>query len=197
MKPIFKRGLTLIELIISVILLGVVVMGFFGLDTFTREQLIATERREQIQNEAYLILSHMSKQLTQAIGDVQNPPVGISSVGLNTSEFAVYTDSSGDGILNTAVDNHIKYCYNYNGCGCAYGTYTFAFTPRDNPAPSVAGEVLSNRVRYFNATLLFNNMVLINLSTCWDPANITTCGTPKNPAVNLTSIVKMPLVSLQ
>ncbi len=75
MKP-NNRGLTIIELIVSVLLLGMIVIGMFSIDIFSRDQFISSDKRVKLQNEAAYVLSHMSKQLASAIGDVGVPPIG-------------------------------------------------------------------------------------------------------------------------
>jgi prepilin-type N-terminal cleavage/methylation domain-containing protein len=169
-----KKAVTLIELLISIVIFGLVVVGFMGIETFSRDQLISTERRSRLQNEAMLVLSHMNKQLMNAIGDVVNPPVTIAG---NT--VTIMTDTNRNGV-NDVGDTTISYIFNGN---------TIVFNP--------PGETLASHVQAFNVVLADINYLNVSISTCWDPASPATCGTLSNPSVNMTSIMKMPSVSSQ
>lgn len=64
-----KKAVTLLELIIAITLLVIVVMGFSSIDLFSRNQVITSDKRAQVQNEVAYVLEHMTKQINKAIGN--------------------------------------------------------------------------------------------------------------------------------
>lgn len=69
------RALTLIELMIAIVLLGMFVMGFYSIDLFSRYHVIGSDKRAKLQNEISYALEYMSKEAQQSTGDVLNPPI--------------------------------------------------------------------------------------------------------------------------
>jgi len=197
MKPNHKRAITLIELLVSIVLLWIVLLGLYGIDIFSHQQFIASDKRSKVQNEASFVLSHISKNLLRAIGDIDpaNQAVTITAGG-NTAIILATIDSSSDGIRNFPGDSIIGYCFNNNACGPAAGATTMVFNGNMSASPAVA-EVIANHVQSFNA-VLNQNYLNLTISTCWDPDGTPlACGTLDNPSMNLTSIIKMPSVSAQ
>lgn len=68
-------GLSLIELLVSMILMSLVVLGFFSIDLFSRHHVISSDRRAKVQNEVSYAIEYMSKYVQQSIGDFNNPPI--------------------------------------------------------------------------------------------------------------------------
>lgn len=193
MKPNNNRAITLIELIISIILMGMVMLGFYGIDIFSHQQLISVDKRSRVQNEAIFTLSHMSKHLLTAIGDNQNPGVTISNSG---ATIVATIDSSGDGIRDLASDYNISYCFNSSGCNADVPRYTILFNSNMSASPAPT-EVISSHVRSFNA-ILNENLLTLQISTCWQPSGIPqACGTLDNPAVNMNNTIRMPSISVR
>ena len=199
MKPSNNRAITLIELIISMILLGMVMLGFYGIDMFSRQQFIATDKRSKVQNEAMFVLSHISKNLLAAIGDFDNPALIITNVSGNTSIIFATIDSSSDGVRNLAYDKNISYCFSSTGCNNTGAPLanTMFFNSNINASVPPAAEIIARHVQSFNATLN-GNYLTMRISTCWQPSGTPrACGTLDNPAMNMTNVIKMPSVSSQ
>ena len=72
-------GLTLIELLVSMILMSLVVLGLSSIDTFSRHHVISSDKRVKVQNEVSYTLEYMSKYVQQSIGDISNPPIRVYS----------------------------------------------------------------------------------------------------------------------
>jgi Tfp pilus assembly protein PilV len=198
MKPNNNRAITLIELIISVVLLTMVMFGFYGIDIFSRQQFLAADKRAKVQNEANYVLSHISKHLLTAIGDFDNPALTITYNGANTAVIVATNDTSRDGVRNLTTDFNISYCFNSStGCRSAAPPYTLVFNSNISSGSPPDDEVLASHVRFFNATQN-QNFLTLTISTCWQPSGTPkACGTLDNPAMNLTNIIKMPSVSAQ
>lgn len=69
------RGLTLLELMIAIVLMGMLVLGFYSIDLFSRYHVISSDKRAKLQNEISYALEYMSKQVQQSMGDVNKPPI--------------------------------------------------------------------------------------------------------------------------
>ena len=69
------KSLTLVELMVSVMIVGMMIVGFYGFETFTNTQVIDSDRRAKVQNQLSYCLEHMSKYIQRANGDTSNPPI--------------------------------------------------------------------------------------------------------------------------
>jgi len=68
-------GVTLLELIIAISLLGVVALAFTSIQSFSQYHAIGSDRRAKVQNELSFILGDMAKNVQRASGDYNNPPI--------------------------------------------------------------------------------------------------------------------------
>ncbi len=198
MKP-HNKAITLIELLIAISLIAMVIWGASSIDVFSRSQFFIAERKAKVQNEATYVLSHISKQLAESIGDISNPAVTVSYSGGVTSNLSTVIDSNVDG-KRTAGDTTVRYCYNSTGCNAAAAAYTIYFNSNISAVPPPAAEILSSHVRFFNASSCDSNPIInclkINVVTCWDPSEAhKTCGEIDNPSFNVTNSIRMPSVS--
>jgi len=69
------RSITLVELIVSIIIVSIMVLIVYGIYTYPHSQVLNAERRTKVQNELAFALEHMSKHVQQANGDTDNPPI--------------------------------------------------------------------------------------------------------------------------
>lgn len=192
-----NKAITIIELIVSILLLGMIVLGMFSIDLFSREQFLSTDKRVKLQNEAVYVLSHMSKQLSTAIGDVghaDNWAVKFSYTSGDLTSLSAKVDTNANGRRDNTTDAEISYCYGVTGCNIAAAANTLYFNSNTIGSPVPAGEMLSSHVTFFDASRA-GNCVNINLTVCYDPTQ--TCGTSVNPQYNIETSVKMPSVSAQ
>lgn len=197
MKP-NNNAITLVELIISILLLGMVVLGMFSIDLFSREQFLSTDKRVKLQNEAVYVLSHMSKQLSVAIGDVgdvDNWAVAYTYSSGKLTSLSAKTDSNANGKRDAATDIESRYCLGVTTCNNPSApANTLYFNNKMFPAPVSAPEVLSSRVTSL-AVVQSGNCLNINITLCYNPTQV--CGTLNNPRFNMESSIKMPSVSVQ
>ncbi len=66
---ISTKSVTLVELIISVTIVSFIILSFYSIDTFSRNQVVNSERRTRVQNDLSYVLDHMGKYVQQANGD--------------------------------------------------------------------------------------------------------------------------------
>jgi len=173
--------MTLIELIIALVLLSVIILGLNSITLFSHFHVTSSDRRAKLQNEASLALEHMSKEISKAIGDVNNTPVIIED---SNRRIRIYIDANGDGQRNDyyiayqyqgSPDYHIRYYPNYPG----------------------SSEVIARKISSFNPSYnSVNNYITIQLTACWDPQTaVLPNGSIDNPCVNMNTSIKMPSVS--
>lgn len=126
---LFKKrytALTLLELIIAIILLGVIVIGFSSIELFSRYQVLSADRRTQVQNEVALVLEHMSKNVMQGVGDATTAPIWWTA----TNGFSVRIEhQSPPTVGNLSDDTIVSYTLSGNILTC-----------------SLDNEVISNRI---------------------------------------------------
>ncbi len=79
MQVSLKKSVTLVELLISVSLLGVIVLGAIAFHLAGEKFLTSSERKAQVLNELTFVLQHLQKNILTATGSVNNP--GIRVVG--------------------------------------------------------------------------------------------------------------------
>ena len=87
-----KRAMTLIELLISMILMSLVLLGFFSIDSFSRHHVVSSDKRAKVQNEISYAIEYMSKYVQQGIGNFSNPPITIYPTSGAQTGFRVRVD---------------------------------------------------------------------------------------------------------
>ena len=161
-----SKSVTLIELLISIAVVSIMILTFYSIDTFSRNQVINSDRRAKVQNELGYVLEHMSKYIQQAGGDISNP--AFVSAG---SSFQVHV------YFNSLTDS-------------AWITYSLAGnTLTANCAGSAScpfvAETLSNRITAFTATLGdLGSSVGIDIIGLYNPAEAVSL---TNPQVEMKS----------
>jgi Tfp pilus assembly protein PilW len=206
-----KKAVTLLELLISIVLLSIIVFGFANIDFFSNAQVNLASRRAKLQNEVSFALSHMAKNVSMAIGNEKidganlvawrnvagddrtrvyidanengqrEPPKG--SPGPTEDHYIIYQlFSSGPDIYR------IRYCNrcqngtcNFDDCMDGVETLTGPYIADFNPTLNKAAGVLQD------------NLVTMGITACWDPA---TAESVDNPCVTMSSSIKMPSVSV-
>ena len=145
------RGLTLIELMIAIVLLGMFVLGFYSIDLFSRYHVISSDKRAKLQNEISYALEHMSKYVQQANGNlsrnaIQYYPLG--SLPANATGFRVYIDLRNPQTPADLIDDgYIDYTLSLNtltvACTANGGTCPFSSENlTDKIIEGVAGDTI-------------------------------------------------------
>jgi hypothetical protein len=212
----FMRALTILELIISIVLLSVIVLGLATIDTFSAFHVRSSEQRAKLQLEASTALEHMTKQISVAIGnEIINGSDTVVSSGniLFTPGIRAYIDANGNGqqevfvpgFDHTGVDHwvayrftgsaganpfQIRYCPDCFGSACMICNVPWA--------NNIVARRISNFAPIKPSDPLQDNFVIISVTACWDPtqpAALGNCGTSNNPDVDLTTTIRMPSVS--
>jgi|GEM_PF-5542008 len=203
-----KKGITLIETLIGIVLLSVIVAGVFHIEYFARAQVIYADRRAKLHNEAMILLEHMSKNLALTIGNLTIDGIngGVNSVydtnGINGDVGIIARidgpSGSRDG-KRGAGDYNIGYRWRDAGAPIAQ-RYQVWFYPAYVAAGNHGGaEVLVTNVKSLSfATDVNNNYIDVNATLCFDARNnLDTCGTASNPEEDISATIVLPMVSVK
>ncbi|MBN2483660.1 MAG: hypothetical protein JXD21_05625 [Candidatus Omnitrophica bacterium] len=154
MRRPFKPAVTLIELIISVVLFSVIMLGIVAFDSASRRFLRSTERRTKVVNEVMFILDHISKTMSTGIGDITDPGIEVTwqastedcNSGSHNCIIDVRTADPADvATLSPPYTNSIWQRYEYDA-----GSHTLSYFPDRDFGSS---EVLSaNRIVDFQVS---------------------------------------------
>lgn len=133
-----SKALTLVELLVSVMIVGMLIVGFYGFETFTNTQVIDADRRAKVQNQLAYCLEHMSKYIQRANGDVSNPPIKLyPTAGPPWTGFQVRFDCNATQTPSDLTDDVWIY-YTLSGNNLSVGC--------SGTCASVPAEVLSTKI---------------------------------------------------
>lgn len=210
-----NKAVTLLELLIAISLAGIMVLAFLSIELFSRYHLKTSERRAKLQNDVSYILEHMSKEIVKAIGNERiygaNSVIDNGTIS-NDEAVSVYIDASGNGQREDPINNPPA----GQDCWIAYrlrpgsDDYQMWYCPKCEDKPCTNCDpnwgttinILSKKhitafaINKPGGAILSNNTIEIQITACWDPGNLTTCGSPDNPSVTMRNRIKMPAVSI-
>lgn len=126
------KAITMIELIVSMLIVTIVILSFYSLETFSHGQVINSERRAKVQNELSYALEYISKYAHQASGTKINPAFELTGTG-----FRVRVDFGKPQTPSNLVNSWITYSLSGKTLSVACsGSVNCPFT----------NEILSNRI---------------------------------------------------
>jgi Tfp pilus assembly protein PilV len=199
-----KRSVTLLELLIAIALISLIVIGFSGIELFSRYHLLTSDRRIKTQNEVSFVLEHMSKQISRAIGNERvNNASNVTRNILIGGDAALwaYIDASGDG-QRDAADNWIAYIFNNASHELRYCEECNAAAPNQCNSCNPSWETISRHITNLTVSIpraggfLSDNYVDVEIRACYNPSGIPDlCGSTDNPSVTMRNHIKMPSVS--
>jgi prepilin-type N-terminal cleavage/methylation domain-containing protein len=139
------RGMTLIELMVTTLVLGAVLMVVTGILLSTGRLESRTVRRAGVQASSRQALMLMATEIRQAGADPSSPPIGVVGVvSADSHRVRVRADLNGDGAIQTAEPSEdVTYAYD-----AASGVLTR--DPGTGPS-AVLTDVTSLRMSYFDA----------------------------------------------
>lgn len=182
------------ELLISMVLLSLIVLGISNIEVFCKYIFTGADRKAKIINEASYVAEHMSKFLAGAVGDSNNSAVNLTyPLGCCTRAVQAWVDYNDTGNLNgikDAGDRVIMYCFNTTA-------KTLTYYPNYTVSLPGSSELLARNILNFDANVS-RNTVNVTITECWN-ANITTgprgCGSVDNPNVTIQTRIYMPSVT--
>lgn len=206
-----KRGLSVFELLISLSIFSIMIIGFSSIDTFSHYHVISADRRAKLQNEVSYLLEHMAKNMTGtynpyiipyvarggAIGDINQAPVSLSIIG-GDNAMIIWIDANSNG-KRDASDKQIAYRYSSSN----YQIWYYS----DYTDSSASYEVIANKIRpnfssgtsqpTYRTYSSSNNYVEVQIGACWDPDSTpSSCGSRDNPALSMKNRIQLPSSSI-
>lgn len=200
-----KKGITLIELLVSVVLLSIVILTLAGVDFWARSNLVSSDRRTKLQNEAAHVIDHITKMVTGtdatggAIGNTVitgQDPVSIANIN-GFPGIRIYLDWDCNAI-RSAGDRWIAYQYRNAtaAAGQRYQMWYYNNCPDAN-CTGQTGELIASHVSDFLIALNDNFLELV-VGVCWDPTTASgACGSSNNPNVVMQAKIRLPAVSIR
>ena len=91
MQVSLKKSVTLVELIISITLLGVIILGVAAFHLSSERFLSSSEKKTQVLNELTFMLQHLHKNVLVATGDV----VAVANIGIRPTGNVLVIDQEG------------------------------------------------------------------------------------------------------
>lgn len=139
------RGMTLIELMVTTLVLGAVLMVVTGILLSTGRLESRTVRRAGVQASSRQALMLMATEIRQAGADPSTPPIGVVGVvSADSHRVRIRADLNGDGAIQTAEPSEdVTYAYD-----AASGVLTR--DPGTGPSP-VLTDVTHLQMSYFDA----------------------------------------------
>lgn len=140
-----ERGLTLIELLVTTLVLGAILMVVTGILLSTGRLESRTVRRAGVQASSRQTIQLMTTELRQAGADPSTPPIGLAGiVSADSHMVRVRADLNGDGAIQTTEPSEdVTYAYD-----AASGVLTR--DPGAGASPVLTG-VTFLRMAYFDA----------------------------------------------
>ena len=190
-----KKAITLIELLICLVLMGMVIMGFYSIELFSHYHLLTADRRAKLQNDNTYVLEHMVKKLSLAIGDSAHPALTRYSAGvgirvrLDNGTVLGVIDANDTFVDYCLINSEVRYYTNTAGLSTPPATGTYQVLT-DRAVPATGLEFQGNMGA---SNILIDNIITILLYLRWEP---TLAVSPDNPTVQMRTTVLMPAVSV-
>lgn len=138
------RGLTLIELLVTTAVLGLVLLVVTGIMLSSSRLESRTVRRAGVQSSSRQALALMTTEIRQAGADPSTPPAGIVGiVSADSQRVRLRADLNGDGAIQTSEPSE-DVTYAYSGAG-----RVVTRDPGAGPA-AVLADVTAMRLTYFD-----------------------------------------------
>jgi hypothetical protein len=208
LKSTLNKSVTLLELLISIGLLGFLVLIFSSIDSFSHFHVISADRRSKVQNEVSILLGHISKEAGKAIGSnviSGQDPINYTTPISGDPAIRIYVDSGskgadglylpGDGRWGSSSDRTVAYRFT----GAATNpddSYQVWFYPNYTTNPNNY-EIVAHNIAPFNISNDFvrnsaNNYFEITITGRWQPAQAKSVD---NPEIVMRTRMIMPSVS--
>jgi prepilin-type N-terminal cleavage/methylation domain-containing protein len=201
-NPRLPKAVTLLELLIAMVLIGMIVLGLHTIEIFSRFHILASDRRVKLQNDATYVLEHLAKTMLNAVGDVGD--ASRNPIETNTIEgdnaLRIWTDTNSNGQRDTG-DKQVAYRYNATNYEIwYYSNYTdapdtYEVITKGIIRPDFNTNIDATQPTYFVYSSA-NNYIEAQITACWDPdEDPNACATADNPSITMKACINMPSVS--
>jgi len=135
MQVSLKKSATLVELLISMVLLGVIVLGAVAFHLSSERFLGSSERKTQVLNDLTLVLQHLHKNVLLGTGDINHQGINTSADGLTIRQDITAAGVSNSTPADYSDDLLVAYTF---GTGASPNSVLFSNTD------GASWEVLTN-----------------------------------------------------
>jgi len=207
LKSTLNKSVTLLELLISIGLLGFLVLIFTSIDSFSHFHVISADRRSKVQNEVSILLEHISKEANKAVGNLavipSQDPITITDIGVDKA-IRIYVDSGptgldgiylpGDGRWDLTNDRTVAYRFKGNP---EYQVWFYPeYTADTDPHEVVAHNIMPSYTLIYDNTTTdgtpANNYFDITVTGRWEASQAASVD---NPEVVMRTLIIMPSLS--
>lgn len=140
------KSVSLVELLISMVVVATMVLSFYSLETYGHQQVINADRRAKVQNSLVYALEHMSKYVQQANGDKNSPPIQATASGFRVR--VDLRDSPNQTPADLNDDVWISYSLSGNTLGTSCAPIGAGSCANFVTEPSLSSKIVAN----FNST---------------------------------------------
>lgn len=179
-----RRGLSLVELILAILLLNVVLLTGLCIELGVHRIFQTTNVEIELLNEANPILDWVTRDINRGIGIVGDLPLSTAS-GANYISYLIRYDSNNN---NRADAADISVAYRYYSSGT--NRYQLWHYPDSSNS---AHEVLSNKVIAFSVGAITNGVSDVTLQLRLDPS---VAASVDNPEITLTTKAQYGALSI-
>ncbi|MCF7874249.1 MAG: prepilin-type N-terminal cleavage/methylation domain-containing protein [Candidatus Omnitrophica bacterium] len=106
-----KKTLTLIELLISMVLFGIVILGVFGLYNTTSKFFTSSKTKSMVLNDLTYVLDHLDKNVYLSTGWLGDPAISVVSPSAGFFRIYLNQDTS-DTPIDFSDDTTVRYNFN-------------------------------------------------------------------------------------
>lgn len=206
-NPRPRKSITLVELLIAIVLIGMIVLGLHSIELFSRFHIIASDRQAKLQNEIAYVLEHMSKKMLNAVGNTNATDPGQRPIATNSIEvdntIQIRTDTNSNGQRDSgdkqiayryrAPDYQIWYYSNYTDCLDYADPSCYEVITHKIIRPDFSTDTTQPTHFTYSSS---NNYLDLQITACWDPdGDPNACGTPDNPSITMRARINMPSAS--
>lgn len=138
--PTDFKSITLVELLIAMVVVSIMILSFYSLESYGHKEVINADRRAKIQNNLVYCLEHMSKYVQQANGNLANPPITLYPNPVSPRGFQIRFDCKS---TPSDLTDDVQIYYDLSGHSLSVGRIgSVVGCVLDVPE----AEVLSNRI---------------------------------------------------
>jgi Tfp pilus assembly protein PilW len=199
-----KKSISLIELIIAMVLLGVMILAIYGFHSASRNLFSASETKSEILNELNYVLNHIEKSIYMATGWQGRPAVEIIT-GSPDYTVKIYQDLN-SGVTNPTEignplntpgkfddDRIVTYSFDINN-----NTIVYEVNDNNPLTPASVTRTLTNRlisvdlsyVKDSSGNNIFGTLQINDLTLRYDPGKNPHFET--NPEITISDQVFIP-----
>lgn len=181
-------GLTLIELIIAISLLGMVMLSAVAINIAANRFLLSEDSQARLSRQASLAMELISKDISLSFGDPANSAFQILAPGPNSGNALRLRREDRDPLqVADANDRWVSYLFDVSD-----NTIRFNDGASGNLDIVVEDVVTVNDI--FQASPLNDNLIRIEITTRQDPTQPPSI---TNPQTTLVSAVRIPAIASQ